>query len=112
MSDFAVAGGDGVPAGGPLDARSGGGAGGSGAAGTARPGSAGGRPRLSEREQSVLRAYASGLTLDAAARKVGIRPSTAKTYLERVKAKYRQAGRPAYTKLELAQRVNEDCLFG
>lgn len=67
------------------------------------------RPRLSEREESVLRAYASGLTLDAAARKVGVRPSTAKTYLERVKAKYRQAGRPAYTKLELAQRVSEDC---
>jgi DNA-binding NarL/FixJ family response regulator len=67
------------------------------------------RPRLSEREESVLRAYASGLTLDAAARQVGVRPSTAKTYLERVKEKYRQAGRPAYTKTELAQRVREDC---
>ena len=65
-------------------------------------------PRLSGRERSVLLAYASGLTLDAVAEQVGIRPSTAKTYLERVKAKYREIGRPAYTKLELAQRASED----
>ena len=56
----------------------------------------------------MLLAYASGLTLDAVAEQVGIRPSTAKTYLERVKAKYREIGRPAYTKLELAQRASED----
>jgi two-component system, NarL family, nitrate/nitrite response regulator NarL len=68
----------------------------------------GARPQLSERERSVLIAYTSGMTLDAVAERVGIRPSTAKTYLERVKAKYREAGRAAYTKLELAQRANED----
>jgi two-component system, NarL family, nitrate/nitrite response regulator NarL len=66
------------------------------------------RPRLSQRERSVLLAYASGMTLDAVAEQVGIRPSTAKTYLERVKAKYLEIGRPAYTKLELAQRASED----
>lgn len=65
-------------------------------------------PRLSKRERSVLLAYASGLTLDAVAEQVGIRPSTAKAYLERVKAKYREIGRPAYTKLELARRASED----
>jgi two-component system, NarL family, nitrate/nitrite response regulator NarL len=65
-------------------------------------------PRLSQREKSVLMAYTSGMTLDAVAQRVGIRPSTAKTYLERVKAKYREAGRAAYTKLELAQRAEED----
>ncbi|MGE5292317.1 MAG: sigma factor-like helix-turn-helix DNA-binding protein [Micromonosporaceae bacterium] len=70
--------------------------------------SSGPRPRLSERERSVLLAYTSGMTLDAVAARVGIRPSTAKTYLERVKAKYREAGRAAYTKLELAQRADED----
>ena len=70
--------------------------------------SSGPRPRLSERERSVLIAYTSGMTLDAVAAREGIRPSTAKTYLERVKAKYREAGRAAYTKLELAQRANED----
>jgi two-component system, NarL family, nitrate/nitrite response regulator NarL len=74
--------------------------------GSPRP--SGGRPQLSERERSVLIAYTSGMTLDAVAERVGIRPSTAKTYLERVKAKYREAGRAAYTKLELAQRANED----
>lgn len=65
-------------------------------------------PRLSAREHAVLHAYVSGLTLDAAARQIGIRPATAKTYLARVKAKYEEIGRPAYTKLELAIRVRED----
>jgi DNA-binding NarL/FixJ family response regulator len=67
------------------------------------------RPRLSAREWAVLRAYTSGLTLEAAARRVGIRPATAKTYLARVKLKYEEIGRPAYTKLELATRLREDC---
>ncbi|MBY8885399.1 response regulator transcription factor [Streptomyces sp. PTM05] len=68
------------------------------------------RPRLSPRELQVLRDYASGLTLKAAARRAGITPNTAKDYLDRVKAKYRQAGRPAYTKIDLACRVREDGL--
>ncbi|HEY5853398.1 MAG TPA: LuxR C-terminal-related transcriptional regulator [Aldersonia sp.] len=67
------------------------------------------RPHLSAREWAVLHAYTSGLTLDSAARRIGIRPATAKTYLARVKAKYEEAGRPAYTKLELATRAREDC---
>jgi two-component system nitrate/nitrite response regulator NarL len=79
-----------------------------GSTGPAGSTSARSTPRLSQRERSVLLAYASGLTLDAVAEQVGIRPSTAKTYLERVKAKYREIGRPAYTKLELAQRASED----
>ncbi|HZI76799.1 MAG TPA: LuxR C-terminal-related transcriptional regulator, partial [Gemmatimonadales bacterium] len=66
------------------------------------------RPRLSARERQVLIAYASGMTLEVAARHIGIKPGTAKTYLDRVKAKYRAIGRPAYTKLELAQRIRED----
>jgi hypothetical protein len=37
-----------------------------------------------------------------------VRPGTAKTYLNRIKAKYQDIGRPAYTKLELAERVRED----
>lgn len=75
------------------------------------PASRGGSaPHLSDREVSVLRAYTSGLTLDAVARKLGIRLSTAKTYLKRIKEKYQQVGRPAYTKLDLASRVREDNL--
>lgn len=66
------------------------------------------RPRLSTREREVLLAYASGMTLNAAARQVGVRPETAKTYLDRVKAKYQALGRPTNTKHELADRVRED----
>lgn len=68
------------------------------------------RPHLAPQERAVLLAYASGMTLAAAARHVGIRPNTAKVYLERVKEKYRHAGRPTYTKLDLATRVREDRL--
>ncbi|MBV9379350.1 MAG: response regulator transcription factor [Streptosporangiaceae bacterium] len=70
------------------------------------------RPHLSAREREILMAYASGMTLDAAARHTGVKPGTAKTYLERVKAKYEDIGRPAYTKLELAKRVLEDWRHG
>jgi two-component system, NarL family, nitrate/nitrite response regulator NarL len=66
------------------------------------------RPRLSPQERTVLLAYASGMTLRAAARSAGVRPETARGYLERVKAKYRDLGRPTYTKLDLANRVRED----
>jgi len=50
-------------------------------------------------------AYASGLTLDAVARKLGISPGTAGTYLKRIKAKYKQAGQPVFTKLDLAEQA-------
>jgi DNA-binding NarL/FixJ family response regulator len=66
------------------------------------------RPHLSPREREILMAYVSGMTLESAARHVGVKPGTARTYLERVKAKYEDIGRPAYTKLELAKRVRED----
>ena len=68
------------------------------------------RPALSAQEIRVLVAYASGAKLAAAARIAGIKPGTAKVYLDRVKAKYRQANRSAQTRLELAQRVREDGL--
>lgn len=72
-----------------------------------RPGS----PRLSQREKAVLVAYASGMTLNSAARHLGMRPGTAKTYLDRVKAKYTEVGRAAATKLELAERARADGLL-
>jgi len=68
------------------------------------------RPNLAPQERAVLVAYASGLTLAAAARQIGVQPVTAKNYLARVKEKYRQAGRPTFTKLDLAARVREDDL--
>ncbi|MEV5375785.1 response regulator transcription factor [Streptomyces nondiastaticus] len=70
------------------------------------------RPQLSPRERQILLDYASGLTLKSAARRAGITVHTAKDYLDRVKAKYQQAGRPTYTKLDLARRVREDSLDG
>jgi two-component system nitrate/nitrite response regulator NarL len=70
------------------------------------------RPFLSEREHGVLMAYVSGLTLESAARRLGISPETAKTYLKRVKAKYQEAGLPVYTKLDLAEQVRADCASG
>jgi DNA-binding NarL/FixJ family response regulator len=68
------------------------------------------RPRLSRQEQSVLVAYARGSTLHAAARQAGVAYGTARVYLDRVKRKYSDAGRPTHTKLELAQRLREDRL--
>jgi two-component system, NarL family, nitrate/nitrite response regulator NarL len=65
-------------------------------------------PNLSEQERAVLLGYASGMTLSTVARQIGIRPSTAKEYLHRVKIKYQEVGRPAYTKIDLAKRVRED----
>ncbi len=80
---------------------------------TRAPGARGpGRPPLSEREHGVLMAYASGLTLDSAARRLGISPETARTYLKRVKANYRRIGLPVYTKLDLARQVRADCTKG
>ncbi|WP_326553989.1 hypothetical protein [Micromonospora sp. NBC_01813] len=68
-------------------------------------------PRLSQQETAVLVAYLSGLTMVASARRVGVGLGTAKQYLERVKRKYAAAGRPAHTKLDLAQRAVEDGLL-
>jgi two-component system nitrate/nitrite response regulator NarL len=66
------------------------------------------QPALSPRERAVLVAYASGMTLKAVANYVGISPETARTYLDRVKTKYQDVGRPTVTKLDLADRVRED----
>jgi two-component system nitrate/nitrite response regulator NarL len=68
-----------------------------------------GYPALSPREHLVMIAYASGLTLDSAARRLGIGTETARTYLKRVKAKYQRVGLPVHTKLDLAQQFRAEC---
>lgn len=68
------------------------------------------RPRLSAQESKLLHYYGRGMTLASAARKIGVRPRTAEDYLNRIKTKYEEAGRPARTKLELAERLREDGL--
>lgn len=59
--------------------------------------------RLSEQEARVLALYANGLTISQAADAMGIRHDTARKYLNRVRDKFTSAGRPARSKLQLAQ---------
>ncbi|MEZ0114335.1 two-component system nitrate/nitrite response regulator NarL [Catenulispora sp. EB89] len=68
------------------------------------------RPQLSAQESLVLRTYASGATLQATARRAGIAYGTAREYLERIKRKYTDAGRPTRTKMDLIERAREDRL--
>jgi DNA-binding NarL/FixJ family response regulator len=68
-------------------------------------------PDLSPRELDALRLYASGLKLSAVAHRMGISPHTAKEYLDRVRAKYQQVGRPARTRTELYAAATRDGLL-
>jgi two-component system, NarL family, uhpT operon response regulator UhpA len=69
-------------------------------------------PTLSAQEIRALRLYTSGLTLEAVARRMGVRATTAKEYLDRVRTKYEMASRPARTRAELAAVAAEDGLLG
>lgn len=69
------------------------------------------RPKLSERERRVLVLYASGLKMAAVARQLGISMHSAKTYLDRVRAKYAASGLRAGTKTELYQAAVRDGLI-
>lgn len=66
------------------------------------------RPALSAQETLVLSLYAAGLPLKTVARQIGITQDTAKQYLDRVRAKYRRAGRASGTKIDLYPRAIED----
>lgn len=66
------------------------------------------RPKLSDQEERVLILYASGLTLDAVAEAVGVKPDTAKKYLQRLKAKYAEAGRPLRSRTEIIKVAAQD----
>jgi DNA-binding NarL/FixJ family response regulator len=68
-------------------------------------------PDLSPRELDALRFYASGMKLSAVAHRMGISPHTAKEYLDRVRAKYQQVGRPARTRTELYAAATRDGLL-
>ncbi len=68
-------------------------------------------PDLSPRELDALRLYASGLKISAVAHRLGISPHTAKEYLDRVRAKYREVGRPAGTRTELYAAATRDGLL-
>lgn len=68
------------------------------------------RPVLSHREVEVLRGVVEGRTRRAVARSLGLSEGTVKTYLERIRGKYRAAGRAAGSSVELYQRAVEDGL--
>ena len=56
---------------------------------------------LSDQERRALVLYASGLTLDSVARRMGLTANTVKHYIDRVRDKYTAAGVQARTKVEL-----------
>jgi DNA-binding NarL/FixJ family response regulator len=66
------------------------------------------KAQLGRREREILHLYASGLPLKAVAEQLGIGYSTAKEYLDRIRAKYIELGRPAPTKVDLLRRAVED----
>lgn len=63
---------------------------------------------LSERQREVLALYASGEKADRVARLTGLSAGTVNDYLRRIRSKYREAGRPAETKIDLYRRAVED----
>lgn len=63
---------------------------------------------LGRRERDVLHLYASGLPLKLVAVQLGIAHSTAREYLDRIRQKYVEVGRPAPTKVDLLRRAVED----
>ena len=69
------------------------------------------RPELSERERRALTLYASGLKMQSVARLMDVKPATVKEYIERVRAKYAEVGRPAPTKVHLAKIAEQDGLL-
>ena len=66
------------------------------------------KAQLGRRERDVLHLYASGLPLKLVALQLGIAHSTAREYLDRIRAKYIEVGRPAPTKVDLLRRAVED----
>jgi DNA-binding NarL/FixJ family response regulator len=70
--------------------------------------SAVGRPNLAPREKEVLIAWFRTESKDVVARRLEIAPTTVRTHLQRVRAKYAAAGRPATTKAALVARAIQD----
>lgn len=66
---------------------------------------------LSDQERRAFVLYASGMTQDMVARRMGIASSTVKHYLDRVREKYQAAGLPVRTKLELHAQARAEGLI-
>ncbi|KUI23140.1 LuxR family transcriptional regulator [Mycobacterium sp. IS-1496] len=68
----------------------------------------GGRPHLTRREREVLVAWFQTENKDVVGQRLFIEPSTVRTHLQRVRAKYAAIGRPAHTKAALIARAIQD----
>ncbi len=65
-------------------------------------------PRLSQGAEQALRLYVTGRSTLAVATAMNVQYETAKTYLRRVRAKYRLVGRIAGRRSDLIDRATED----
>ncbi|MGN9907742.1 response regulator [Phytohabitans sp. LJ34] len=69
------------------------------------------RPRISQREAEVLRAWFASSSKELVAAKLHISVKTVDTHIERVRIKYANAGRAARTKSDLVTRALHDGLI-
>ena len=67
-----------------------------------------GRPNLTSREMEILIAWFQTESKDLVAQRLFISPSTVRTHLQRVRAKYAAVGRQAQTKSALVARAIQD----
>ena len=68
----------------------------------------GGAPKLSAQERRVMALYGGGEPVKAVAYQLGISEETAKSYLKRIREKYRVAGIDVGTKVALRKRAITD----
>ncbi len=68
----------------------------------------GGVPKLSAQERRVMALYGGGEPFKAVAYQLGISEETAKSYLKRIREKYRVAGYDVGTKVALRKRAIQD----
>ncbi len=66
---------------------------------------------LSDREQQVLSLYAAGASAQQVASALGLSRHSIAEYVRRIRSKYRRAGRPALTRVDLFERAREDSLL-
>jgi two-component system uhpT operon response regulator UhpA len=71
-------------------------------------GEIGGAPKLSAQERRVMALYGGGEPVKAVAFQLGISEETAKSYLKRIREKYRVAGIDVGTKVALRKRAIQD----
>ncbi|NEB40922.1 helix-turn-helix domain-containing protein [Streptomyces sp. SID14515] len=68
------------------------------------------RPQLSTREENVLIEWFQSESKELVAQRLGISVRTVNSYLDRVRIKYANVGRPARTKASLVARAVQDGL--